>query len=209
MLIGDYIILVESDSGSVIGSEIRTSTSGRPTVGEEIALSDKVYAVERVRHEDDPESPAGRTYTIAKVYVRLVEGARPVRRRPKPPQDGSRVPPFVAPVGSSDSPVESAYLPAPLVAVLVACGYRALASEYRARRRISARLVRDGQGWFVDEPPAECWRESRRAKRYFVEAATMLQEQRLSPVISSYGGAAQACSRAESLRAPRPALRLV
>jgi hypothetical protein len=209
MLIGDYIILVESDSGSVIGSEIRTSTTGRPSVGEEIALNDKVYTVERVRHEDDPESPSGRTYTIAKVYVRIVEGARPVRRRPKPPQDGSRIPPFVAPAGPSDTPVESAYLPAPLVAVLVACGYRALASEYRARRRITARLMRDGHGWFVDEPPAHCWQESRRAKRYFVEAATMMQERELSPVILSSGGVAQACSRVESLRALRPALRLV
>ena len=59
--------------------------------------------------------------------------------------------PFVAPPAGPDGRVASAILPATLVALLVACGYREQAYRYRAARRVTARLHRDGQGWIVDE----------------------------------------------------------
>jgi hypothetical protein len=71
MLVGDYLLILIDAEGRVEASEERTANSGHPTVGEEIMIHGRLYVVERVRHEDEPENLSSRQYTFAKVFARL------------------------------------------------------------------------------------------------------------------------------------------
>jgi hypothetical protein len=211
MLAREYVIVVEAADGRAHQELCRTATTGHPAAGEEVIIDGAAYEVTRVRHQDDPDAPTERVYTVAWVFVRPL-GA-PATPWPTPPSGPASAPwaprvlPFALPAPGGDGQVESAILPATLVALLVACGYREQASRYRAARRVTARLRRDGHGWIVDEvAPAAWWQASRRAKHAFTAAAGLLAGARLS------GSCAPALpnrpSPAPSPRAARPALRL-
>jgi hypothetical protein len=210
MLAREYVIVVESADGRSPRELCRTATTGHPAAGDEVIIDGAAYVVTRVRHQDDPEPPTDRVYTVAWVFVRplgAMPAARPTTPSTNAPPWSPRVLPFAAPPPGRDGRVASAILPATLVALLVACGYREQASRYRAARRVSARLRRDGHGWIVDDvAPAALWQASRRAKHGFAAAAALVAGGGLSGSCAPEPPARP--SPAPSPRAARPTLRL-
>jgi hypothetical protein len=172
----EYLIVVEPAGGAPARELCRTATTGHPALGDEIVVDHRSYTVSRVRHEDDLEAPGDdRVYTVTRVFVRPRPGGD--ARRPGDPavatEPGPRVLTFRAPAADGDGALTCALLPAPLVAVLVAAGYREQASRHRVARRVMASLRRAGHGWFVDG--GEDHRQlSRRAKRHFAEVAALI-----------------------------------
>ncbi len=181
---GEYVIVIEDENGKLLAEVQRTATTGHPLAGEEIALGGVLHVVHRVRHEDDPEARSSREYTIARVFVRVRrDGSRKARRHAD--ADSGPVLPF-APRGPVGAPLDSAILPGPLVAVLVACGYRAQATYFKSRNRVAAGLYRNGHGWFVEnETPEEMWRLSRLAKRYCGEVQALIGDSMCDPVTAT------------------------
>lgn len=167
MRIGEYRVVIESMEGELLAEVERTAATGHPTVGEEIVLDGHIYVVERVRHEDDADGRTRRRYTWPRLFVRRRDGL--VRGRRK---EAVRAPPRVLPFPDKrrrprPGGVQSVILPAPLVAVLVACGYDQQARYFARRARGAARLLRLGQGWFVEagESPTEAMLQAREARR--------------------------------------------
>jgi hypothetical protein len=203
MLAREYVIVVEGPDGRATRELCRTATTGHPLAGDEVLLDGVAYTVTRVRHQDDPDPPSERIYTIAWVYLRPLAGGAPRLPLPSSPDRPTHptapsVLPFTPPPRAHDGSVASIVLPATLVAVLVACGYREQATRYRAARRSTARLVRDGHGWIVEPlAPAAWWQASRRAKRAFAGAAALVMA----------GGLSASCAPARpALRPPQPRL---
>jgi hypothetical protein len=167
MRIGEYHIVIENMDGQILAEVERTAATGHPAVGEEIVLEGAVYVVERVRHEEEAAGRTRRRYTWPRLFVRKHGGL--VR---EPHKEPVRAPPRVLPFapGRPRGRLQSVVLPPSLLAVLVACGYD-LQSRYFARRsRGGARLLRLGQGWFVEagESPSEALvlaREARQQRR--------------------------------------------
>ncbi len=164
MRIGEYRVVIQNMQGELLAEVERTAAMGHPAVGEEIVLDGHIYVVERVRHEDDADARTRRRYTWPRLFVRRRDGIVSGRRK-----DAVRAPPRVLPFprGRRRRGLESVILPAPLVAVLVACGYDQQARYFARRARGAARLLRIGQGWFVEagESPTEALHEAREARR--------------------------------------------
>jgi hypothetical protein len=107
-------------------------------------------------------------------------------------------------------------LPASLVAALVSVGYRVQASHFIVGKKIGARVLRHGRGWYAPPvAPSELWRRSRLAKRHLVELSAAMARYRFLPFSSPPPSAtstaigAAAPARAPSPPSARPALRLV
>jgi hypothetical protein len=198
MLIGDYIVVILDADGRVLGEHVLTASTGHPQVGHELKLGDgPTYVVERVVHESDGNELSRRTYSYARVFV----SEKPRSADEDEPDRSRRVLPFADPGPAASGVI----LPASLIAVLVACGYRAQATEFKSRRRLTGRLVRDGYGWFVErESATELRRLSRLAKRYFAEAQSL--------ILARAGGVVGAVIESEFSRPadpiPPPAARL-
>jgi hypothetical protein len=179
MRIGEYRIVIENVEGQVLAEVERTAATGHPIVGEEILLDGSVFVVERVRHEEDADTRARRRYTSPRLFVRRHDGL--VQERRKEP---ARAPPRVLlfPGGPRSRRLESVIFPPSLLVVLVACGYDAQARHFARRSRGGARLMRIGQGWFVEagESPAEALLLAREARH---------QRQRLQRWIDSWARA--------------------
>jgi hypothetical protein len=162
-MVGDYIVVIEDASGGVLGELERAACSGHPRVGEQIAIDGRLYTVNRVCHEEDGSACASRQYTYARVFVRA--GRRGPGERELIP---FQMPPLLP-------GVRSEILPEALIAILVACGYRAQATDLRARARAAAQLLRGGYGWYVQlDDPARARRLSRQAKRYCGEVQALI-----------------------------------
>jgi hypothetical protein len=202
----EYVLVLPRDDGESARELCRTATTGHPVAGDEIVVDGRVYVVERVRHQDDAEASASdRVYTVAHLFLRACAGGP--GRAPSPEASPPEVLPFRPPTPGGDRAIASDILPATLVALLVACGYREQASRFRTGRRVTARLVRAGHGWLVDgATPAAMWRLSRRAKRCYGEAAELIAR---VPLTSSCATGAPARAAAPSSPAARPILRLV
>lgn len=190
--VGEYLIVIEDLRGQQIGDAVRTASSGHPAVGDEVLIRDVLYVVHRVRHEDEADGRTEREYTFARVFVRPATLKR---------------------VDSSENQPMARHS---LVAIIVAAGYRAQATNFRALNRDVARLVREGAGWvLVESAPEELWRLSRLAKRYYAEVQALIQTRALSSSVSgpsqepnaSCPGAFQAPAQRPPSR--RPALHLV
>jgi len=148
MMFGEYVVLVLDGEGEVISEFSRSGTAGYPAIGHEFETSDgRVYVVERVTHTDDPDSRSDRQYNYPRVFVRQRE-IEPKRGKQSEQPDDARVLPFELPPAEAE--VTSDLLPTGLVAALAWCGYRAQATYYKACLRYSARLVREGAGWYVE-----------------------------------------------------------
>jgi hypothetical protein len=148
MMFGEWLVLILNDEGTVVAEFPRSGLAGFPAVGQNFETTDgKVYVVERVSHTDDPESRSDRQYNYPRVFVRQC-GSVPIRTKRPERADSARVLPFDLP--PVDTEVTSDILPTGLVAALVWCGYRAQATYYKACLRYSARLMREGAGWYVE-----------------------------------------------------------
>ena len=149
MTYGDHTLVILNEAGEPIGSRVRSCPGWRPNVGETVTIDKKLYLVAHVSHEEDPDSRAGREESSPTVFVRRCHGTPPGLRRPEPAKAKEpRVLHFdLPPVGAK---VTGAILPASMIAAIVWCGYRAQATYYKACVRYSAKLIREGTGWYVD-----------------------------------------------------------
>jgi hypothetical protein len=74
MSIGAYAITIEDEDGRAVRLVERTTTAGRPVVGEDVEVDGALYRVRAVRH-DQVDDRTVRVYTRPRLFV------RPVRRR--------------------------------------------------------------------------------------------------------------------------------
>jgi len=186
MGIGHFTLLLQDRSGRTIRELEAVSRSGRPLVGDRFQFLGSTFSVHEVLFlEDEDPQKTVRTYFSPQITLRPVgsrppgrpegddPGDRPARIFPST-HDGSRnVLPFEPPGGPPGGPVGSltaAILPLPLVANLVAIGYRAQASDFDHDKRLAALLLRSPEGQDLRETlPASFDLLSRTAKQRLVD----------------------------------------
>jgi hypothetical protein len=163
--IGQYFVTVEDHDGAAIEEHAFVAT-GHPSVGEEIMLPSGLHVVVRVRHEEDGEGRTLQRYSQARVFVRRGDGSG---RAPRPAgtRENTAVLPFAPPAPELAT---ASLLPPSLLAVLVVAGYAEQKAMWRTGwRRVG--LLRRVEGRWAVVAAEQLWRDSRRAKRYMLEAA--------------------------------------
>jgi len=78
MVVGTFFVCIEDAAGRLLSTVERTSYFGRPAVGDELVIEGRLYRVERVRYEDEPEDRTVRRYLDLRVFVRAMGRAPPV-----------------------------------------------------------------------------------------------------------------------------------
>jgi len=204
MLVGEYAITILGEDGRSHAELVQTAATGHPAVGDELILGGRLYVVERIRHEQDLDTgSSSRVYSHARLFVRPVVGPQPTSEPDDEPTTGRVLPLVLPPRGA----VSSEILPASLIAVIVACGYRSLASAWRAERRRRFRLSREGRALLLDEPtPGDCWNRSRLAKQHYAKMVAAICDGRFAGAIR---GSASSPVELRASQRTRPTLRLL
>ncbi len=169
MEIGKFHMHVQGAGGRVVETLELIGRAGRPMRGDEIRAGGVLYVVERVVYEEE-EQRTVRRYAMPHLYVRRVGSRKraPAKGEGAPfrgPEGGAEVIPLHPPSG------DCAILPAALVELLAAIGYREQATQFDEYRAAAAELLRGPAGWYLDRAlPEKLRRASRLAKQELARA---------------------------------------